>query len=164
VFTHNATAPQPTHREFPYLNILGADLTTSDKDGRAYIEIRAHDLKQHEGVAVVRGLVQKDQAAEAEGWVSQLLVKAYREPICLSFALAPVKAADVRAIWTATDTQRPARPVASVCASSSTRQLVQARRKRSGSNRSSPSSARLGAPSMSPVSSSAPACAFKHID
>ena len=95
-----STAPQPAHKEFPYLNILGADLTTSDKDGRTHIEIRALDLKQHEGVAIVRGLIQKDQAAEAETWVSQLLAKAYREPSCCSSAL--VKAAHARASWTAT--------------------------------------------------------------
>ena len=75
------TAPVPAHKSYPYLNILSAYVERIGND--CIIEIRAVELHgKHEGIAIVRGVVDSDHAEQASTWAEQLLNKAYGASSC----------------------------------------------------------------------------------
>ncbi|KAK9894763.1 hypothetical protein P389DRAFT_162950 [Cystobasidium minutum MCA 4210] len=67
--------PIAAHRKFPYLNVLDALLTSVD--GKIFIDIKILSLRDHEGVASIKGTVEADDEQEAGIWVEALLAKAY---------------------------------------------------------------------------------------
>lgn len=69
--------PQPAHRQYPYLNVLDGHVSSLDE--KVFVEIRALSLREHEGVACIKGTVEADHAQKAEAWLEALLERAYGE-------------------------------------------------------------------------------------
>ena len=75
--TRNApSAPVPAHKSYLYLHILNAHVERVEDD--CVIEIRAVELHgKHEGVAILRGVVDREHTDQANAWAETLLEKAY---------------------------------------------------------------------------------------
>lgn len=78
-YTLASTAPHPAHRKFPYLNVLNASVTRANE--QVFVEIKALSLKEHEGVATIKGTVEPEDGQKADAWVESLLAKAYSESV-----------------------------------------------------------------------------------